>query len=141
MKFYQAVGIERSVGSRPGYSSYGLRGLLSVKYFFDDTCDNDDPEQECCFTDKSGDPKMFGFEFYKNTNGWDVYIDGKKADVREEVDIAFIGTDIEPGEHEVDIIYHSKGALEGLLVTLAGVILTVFIMLMWKKQSAAEPSV
>ena len=74
MKFYQAVGIERSVGSRPGYSSYGLRGLLSVKYFFDDTCDNDDPEQECCFTDKSGDPKMFGFEFYKNTNGWDVYI-------------------------------------------------------------------
>ena len=91
-------------------------------------------------TVKTDKPQVLYLSVFDN-NGWDVYIDGKKADVREEVDIAFIGVDIEPGEHEVDIVYHSKGALEGLLVTLAGVILTVFIMLMWKKQSAAEPSV
>lgn len=91
-------------------------------------------------TVKTDKPQTLYLSIFDN-NGWDVYVDGKKADVREEVDLAFIGTDIEPGEHEVDIIYHSKGALEGLLVTLAGVILTVFIMLMWKKQSAAEQSV
>ena len=76
-----------------------------------------------------------------DNNGWDVYVDGKKAKIRDEMDVAFIGVDIEPGEHEIEMKYHTKGVIGGFVATVAGMILTLIIMLVWKKQSAAKPSV
>ncbi len=35
MEFYDYVGVERTVGSRPEVDYYGIRGLTSVKYVFD----------------------------------------------------------------------------------------------------------
>lgn len=59
MYFYDNVGVQRDVASRPETSKYGLRGLLSVKYYFDA------PDSE--------KKPMTGFEFYDNQNGFDVY--------------------------------------------------------------------
>lgn len=74
MQFYQAMGIERNVASRPNLSAYGLRALFSCKYYFDDRSDNDDPAADTCFIDKDGNPKMPGWKLYKMSNGYDIYI-------------------------------------------------------------------
>ncbi len=40
MEFYDSIGVQRDVGSRPTTAHYGIRGLLSVHWLFDD--DHDD---------------------------------------------------------------------------------------------------
>lgn len=59
MHFYDNVGIARDVASRPDTEHYGLRGLLSVKYYF--------------AAEDSEDEPMPGFEFYAEQNGFRVY--------------------------------------------------------------------
>ncbi len=59
MEFYESIGVDRSVASRPETSYYALRGLTSVKYLF---C----PEEE-------EQPYMPGFEFDSVQNGYCVY--------------------------------------------------------------------
>lgn len=57
--FYNSIGIERGVASRPDVSYYGLRGLTSVKYLF---------------YDKNSDetPTIPGFQYYDTQNGFDI---------------------------------------------------------------------
>lgn len=67
MEFYNAVGVERGVASRPETKHYALRGLLSVKYLF--AYADGDP-----FVDESGVAQMPGFTYYATQNGFDVYL-------------------------------------------------------------------
>lgn len=60
MEFYEAIGVERDVASRPGLSYYGLRALTSVKYLFADV---DEEEQ----------PSLYGFTWIGEQNGLNVY--------------------------------------------------------------------
>ena len=73
MQFYDKVGITRDVASRPNYSAYGLRTLLSCKYFFDDMYDSNNPDFDECFTDKDGNTKMPGWKYLKTCNGFKIY--------------------------------------------------------------------
>lgn len=66
MEFYEYLGIERSVGSRPDTSYPALRSLLSVKYLLND--ETLDP-----FTDEYGDTKMPGYKYLKFSGGYNVY--------------------------------------------------------------------
>ena len=61
MKFYNMLGIERNVASRPEKTYYALRSLLSVKYYFDE------------IDEKENDFNMRGFEYINTQNGFDVY--------------------------------------------------------------------
>ena len=65
--FWEYVGEERGVASRPETKSYAARSLLGVKYLLA-------REGGDSFTDDMGEPKMSGFEFYKHEKGYDVYI-------------------------------------------------------------------
>lgn len=65
--FWEYVGEERGVASRPETKSYAARSLLGVKYLLA-------REDGDSFTDDMGEPKMSGFEFYKHEEGYDVYI-------------------------------------------------------------------
>ncbi len=62
MEFYDSIGITRDVASRAEPSSYTLRGLFSVKYYFD-RVDNDEEELE-----------IPGFRYLKTENSFDIYI-------------------------------------------------------------------
>ena len=73
MRFYTNIGITRDVASRPDFKAYGIRSLLSTKYYFDYDADNGDASKDKCFTDENGNPKMPGWKLLKNTNGFDVY--------------------------------------------------------------------
>lgn len=68
MAFYEAIGGERDVASRPDTDLYALRGLTSVKWLFDDSHDDeqfDDPE--------TGEPEMPGWLYNSNANGFEIW--------------------------------------------------------------------
>ena len=66
--FYNSIGVERDVGSRPSTEFYGLRALFSVKYLFEETDDTN--------TANIADVKapMPGFRFTKTENGYFTFI-------------------------------------------------------------------
>ena len=64
--------------------------------------------------------------------GWDAYVDGEKVKTRENVDIAFMGIDLEHGEHVVELKYHTKGFWLGAAVSAAGIIFAVLMCLLHK---------
>lgn len=68
MEFYESIGVQRDVGSRPDTSHYALRGLTSVRWLFDE---NNDEEFFAGEDDSS--PAMPGFAYYGNLNGFDVW--------------------------------------------------------------------
>ncbi len=66
-EFYDYIGIERSVASRPETDYYSIRGLLSVKYLLNRK-DGDS------FIDKDTDePLMDGFAYLKTEGGYYIY--------------------------------------------------------------------
>lgn len=68
MEFYESIGVERDVASRPDTNHYALRALTSVKYLFD----NDHDEKYFAGEDFSN-PAMPGWVYYGNANGFDIY--------------------------------------------------------------------
>ncbi len=64
MEFYDSIGITRDVASRAEPKYYTLRGLFSVKYYFDRVDENAEEENEF---------EMPGFTFYKQENGFNIY--------------------------------------------------------------------
>lgn len=67
MNFYKSIGVERSVGSRPDTSVYGIRGLLSVKYLFD--YENDSKS----FMNSLGTTEMPGWNNILTENNFRIY--------------------------------------------------------------------
>ncbi len=64
MEFYADTGIGRDVASRADTEHYSLRGLFSVKYYFDET--NEENEAD------TSSP-LPGFEYTEDMNGFHVY--------------------------------------------------------------------
>ncbi len=68
MEFYDSIGVQRDVASRPDTDHYALRGLTSVHWLFDDDHDSDFFAGE-----DSSDPEMPGWAYYGNANGFDIW--------------------------------------------------------------------
>ncbi len=66
MEFYDYVGVERSVASRPDTDIPAIRSLLSVKYLLNRT-DGDS------FVDSDGTPKMPDYQYIKTSGNYYVY--------------------------------------------------------------------
>lgn len=64
MEFYPTVGVTRDVASRADTSKFGLRGLFSVKYYFNHLDEDQKEEKEL---------DMPGFEYYDTQNGFKIY--------------------------------------------------------------------
>ncbi len=67
-EFYDYIGVERSVGSRPETNQVALRPLLSVKYLL-----NRKGNGAESFVDESGNTEMTGYEYVKTDGGYYVY--------------------------------------------------------------------
>ncbi len=105
MEFYSSIGVQRDVASRPEVSHYGLRGLTSVHWLFDDDHDSDFFAGE-----ESDDPAMPGWAYYGNANGFDIWENqyyipmGFSYDyylTRSEYEQLSKGTDSAPGDREL----------------------------------------
>lgn len=66
--------------------------------------------------------------------GWTVTVDGKKADYEELVK-GLIGIPLSKGEHTVIMKFKTNGLVAGLLMSIVGVIIVVFIAIYEKKTS------
>ncbi len=66
MKFYDYIGVERSVASRPDVDVAAIRSLLSVKYLLN-RADGDS------FVDENGETLMPGFKYLKTEGNYYVY--------------------------------------------------------------------
>ena len=66
-EFYEFVGEERSVASRPTTDSDAIRSLLSVKYLLNNNLTGED------FEDEQGETKMSNFSYYKTENDFTIY--------------------------------------------------------------------
>ncbi len=67
MEFYEYVGEERSVASRPSTDNYALRSLLSVKYLLS-------RKNGESFVNENGETLMPDWEFLKKENDFNVYV-------------------------------------------------------------------
>lgn len=88
MEFYDSIGIQRDVASRPETENYTLRGLLSVKYYYnaiEEGNEHDIPAELPGFEYVSQNEY---FEIYENNLyipmgfGYDTYISEKDADAK-----------------------------------------------------------
>lgn len=88
MEFYDSLGIQRDVASRVDLTHYTLRGLLSVKYYYNEKTDNNENDipTELPGFEYVGENEYF--EIYENTLyipmgfGYDTYISQEDADAK-----------------------------------------------------------
>lgn len=62
--FYSSIKLDRTVGTRPDYNYFGLRGITSTKYLF---------VSEQRFADDKYNDDLPGFEYYDTQNGFRIY--------------------------------------------------------------------
>ncbi|WP_242964965.1 YfhO family protein [Scatolibacter rhodanostii] len=68
MEFYESIGVQRDVASRPETSHYALRGLTSVKWLFDESTDT-----EYFAGEANDEPQMPGWIYHGYANGFDIW--------------------------------------------------------------------
>ena len=66
--FYEFIGEERSVASRPSTDVYAARSLLSVKYLLDPIIENSKE-----FMNENGDTEMWCYSYSGEQNGYKIY--------------------------------------------------------------------
>ncbi|MDO5593127.1 MAG: YfhO family protein, partial [Bacillota bacterium] len=60
------------------------------------------------------------------SKGWTVYDNGRKAEL-QKANLMYLGMPIEAGSHEIRLVYRTPGGTAGILVSLAGVTLMIFL--------------
>ncbi len=54
-------------------------------------------------------------------DGWHIYVDGEETDTWIILD-GFLGAELEPGEHEIKMVYRCPGMLKGFFLTVLGIL-------------------
>lgn len=73
-----------------------------------------------------------------NHGNWKVYIDGREAKKIDNANITFMAVDITAGNHDVELKYDNSSRIMGLLISLAGILLTVAIYMIWRRRSKKQ---
>lgn len=74
-----------------------------------------------------------------NNGGWTAYVDGKKVDIIDNVNIAFIGIEVESGFHTIELRYECPGFKLGVVMTAVGIIAFAELAVYeYKKRSASK---
>ena len=73
------------------------------------------------------------FSILKN-KGWHIYVDGEEVDKINDVNISFTGAMLPAGQHEVELKYVYPYKYELVAATLAGLLLTVGIMIRYNRR-------
>lgn len=67
--------------------------------------------------------------------GWTIYVDGEETDSLVLLD-SFLGAELPAGDHNIKLVYRSPGLTQGFLITIAGVICFIVIIVVEKKWSS-----
>ena len=66
-------------------------------------------------------------------NGWKAYVDGKETPLRK-ANIMYMGLDMEPGEHTVELVYHMPGLTASLLISACGILILLAALLIRRRK-------
>ena len=125
----------------------GIYQIDQIKAFLSD-CSYDRKElygSSLSFTQVKGTDNQFTGTYKAGENsyfittipydqGFQVFLDGKQIDY-ENVNMGFLGFRVPSGKHSVRIVYQAPGRTLGILGSLAGIVLLIFI-LFWNKLSS-----
>ena len=67
------------------------------------------------------------------SDGWEAFVDGEKAEIFR-VNLMFSGLMLPEGAHEITLRYHTPFLGAGLLVSLAGAALLIFLLIYEKRK-------
>lgn len=73
-----------------------------------------------------------------NHSNWKVFIDGSEAEKIGNANIAFCAVKTDAGKHDVELRYDNSGRILGLLISLAGILLTIVIYMIWRRRSKKQ---
>jgi len=92
------------------------------------------------FSDKAVDgtvttekPGIMFFSISDHDN-WDVYIDGEKAELLEDVNIAFAGAELPAGSHEVTLRYNNRLIRIGGMISVIGLVLLALTEFIYRRR-------
>jgi len=71
-----------------------------------------------------------------NNPGWKIYVDGEEIEKLDTVNLSFTGAVLPAGEHKVELKYSTAYLGLGIALSLAGVLITVIIGLIYRKKQA-----
>lgn len=60
------------------------------------------------------------------SDGWTAYVDGEKTELLK-VNTMYMGLELDPGTHEIELRYRTPGVAAGLVLTVSGSVLTVVL--------------
>lgn len=69
-----------------------------------------------------------------NYGSWKVYVDGRETDRIAHGNIAFTAVKISEGSHQVELKYDYSSRIAGLIISLAGIMLTAAIHIIWRRR-------
>ena len=73
------------------------------------------------------------------STGWTAYVDGRPAEILV-ADTGFMGIDLEPGHHDIELRYQTPGLLFGFAVTGCGcIILCILAVILYKNSKKRDP--
>ena len=74
--------------------------------------------------------KTLMFTSIPYTDGWKLMVDGKEQEIEPVLNGTFCGIRIpEAGNHEIEMIYHCPGALQGRYISIMGVFLLSIVII------------
>lgn len=84
-----------------------------------------------------------GYMFFSmpNYSNWKVLVDGKEKTRIDKANITFFAVEMTAGDHNVELVYDNSGRIIGLLITLAGIILTILYYAVWRRRSRKKDAI
>lgn len=64
------------------------------------------------------------------SEGWSIYVDGQKREL-QKANVMYMGLELEPGYHEIELRYCTPGIVPGAAVTLGCGVIYVVLLVIW----------
>ncbi len=74
-----------------------------------------------------GDQLAFLVTGENHLPGWNAYVDGDRVQLYQ-ADLLFIGIEIPPGEHTVELRYQPKSVVDGIIISISGIIVWLLFL-------------
>ena len=71
------------------------------------------------------------------STGWTAYVDGKKVSL-EKVNTIQMGLWLEPGTHQIKLVYETPGLKAGALITLASLVTLAGVLIIRKRRNKSK---
>ncbi len=69
------------------------------------------------------------------SSGWSAYVDGEPQELLQ-ADTAFMALYLEPGDHEINLVYHTPGSTAGLIISLLSLAVAIALIILSRLRRA-----